>query len=532
MKLVESSADIRRKKRVFFCVFAVAILCLSGIHIVMRSSKAMSMRYIMGFALEDCVRLVDFQLFLLLILSLVCFGVLYAVFFSRLKYELLFTLAAFGFGLIYLLSLTPLAVPDEATHFSTIYELSCRLPGCRGIADFGDMSGFANHDSVCNGYLRIMDQFGGASAASGLGKGDNPSVLSNMWTLVYVVEYVPQIIGVALAMLLGRNMVTAFLLGRFFNLAFYCLCVFLAVRRAPRFKLMFGFAGLMPMALQQAASLSYDSFVNALALILLSSILKAIFDESPLRLGDFLFIYVTAVILTPAKGVYAVFILLFFFVPKDKFPLMGKGKGFWASLLVLSCAGFFALISLPQMIRILGDTRPGFEVTGESQNTLAQALSDPIGTLRIFVDTFNIYILDWLGDAVGSDLGTYAIKVPGWLVPGYVGCLLLAVQNEREAAPSLPRGFKGCCVGASAFVILAFMLTMYFAWISTADRIIYGVQGRYFTPIIPLLLLATNGENIRVRHEAMDKWLCAIVMLLSARSLLEVISYTMQHALG
>lgn len=521
----------RKKYRLLFTgLFAAIAAAIVLANRILRMSQAQGMRYTMGFGMEDCLRLVDFRTGMLLILTALCVFALYRLLFSAFRPERFFTLTAFGFGLLYLVGLTPLAIPDEVTHFQAIYDLACRLPLCNGIEAAGDFSGFGNHDSVCTGYLRILRDFGRAAAPVDAAVAGG-SALSQMWTLVYVAEYIPQIVGVALAMLLGRNMVTAFLLGRLCNLIFYCACLYLAIKRTPRFRLMFGFAGLMPMAIQQAASLSYDSFVNALGLLLMASMLKAIYGEGPLPLGEYLFILVTAVILTPAKGIYVVFVLFFFLIPRERFPMKGRSRGFWAAVLLLCCLGFFALISLPQMLRILGQTRPGFEVTGESQNTLARVLENPMLTVRIFAATFNVYILDWLGSAIGTQLGTYAIELPVWIIPAFAGCMLLAAQSEGHRAPELPRGFRVCCLVCSALVIFAFMVTMYFAWISVDDYIIYGVQGRYFTCIIPLLMMAATGKSLRFELKNEGRGLSVLVILLSARTFLEILSYSMSHTL-
>ena len=40
--------------------------------------------------------------------------------------------------------------------------------------------------------------------------------MSYMWTLVYPLEYVPQVLGFAISRLLSFNDVTTFMMGRFF----------------------------------------------------------------------------------------------------------------------------------------------------------------------------------------------------------------------------------------------------------------------------------------------------------------------------
>ena len=60
-----------------------------------------------------------------------------------------------------------------------------------------DPSGFSNQNNVCTGYLRVIrDLFGRGSDPNVI----QSSLMSYMWTLVYPLEYAPQVLGLNAAM--------------------------------------------------------------------------------------------------------------------------------------------------------------------------------------------------------------------------------------------------------------------------------------------------------------------------------------------
>ena len=278
---------------------------------------------VLGFSQADSVTLWSFESIIVLIMSAAVLYTVYRLLFMKNDMVRLFTALVFVFGFFFLLTISPLSVAEEVTHFEAIYELSCRLLGRSVDPAFVSFEGFSNHLNVCTGYLRVLHDFGGSYAFSGSVERD---IVSSMWTLTYFAEYIPQIIGFSIALLLGRNMVTAFMLARFFNLLFYVLCVYLALKRNSKFRTLLGLAALMPMALQQAASLSYDNFINALSFLLLASLLEAVFSGEMLSIKKLLFIFLPAALLAPAKGVYCLVIVLYLFISKESFSELKIGK--------------------------------------------------------------------------------------------------------------------------------------------------------------------------------------------------------------
>lgn len=294
------NSDKKIKTSLIVGAFAIFAALYSTMRIILRNNKLMLFRFNLGFSIEQAGILYDYQTLMVIAVSAVVAAAAIYLVRCKLRYEVIFPTLALIFGLFYMFTITPLSVPDEATHFEAIIELTSKFftePFDASVADF---YAFSNHNNVCTGYLRIIQElFGKADTTHPL----SMSIMGGMWTLTYSLEYFPQIIGYAVAHIFSFNAVTAFMLGRAFNLLFYVGCVYVALRIAPRFKLTLGLCALMPMALQQAASLSYDNFINALCFVLFAALLNLIFGtddnvqpalNAPKRHPTYIYIYISA----------------------------------------------------------------------------------------------------------------------------------------------------------------------------------------------------------------------------------------------
>lgn len=521
--------DVKKKRVLTLGVGAAVIAVLFAVRTAARPGQMLLFLYNLGFSPDVSGPLYDYETGIVLLLSAVVFGTFALLIGRELRPERLFPALAGVFGLFFLFTITLISVPDEVTHFEAIVELTNRLFGSPCDASIADFTGFTNHNNVCTGYLRIINELGDhlPSRPDSSSSVYEVDTLSTMWTLTYALEYLPQVLGFALARLCAFNGVTTFMLGRFFNLLFYVACLALAIRLAPRFKVTFGLAGLVPMALQQAASLSYDNFITSLSLVLFAAMLRVILsdgDKAAERLA-FVMIFVAAVLLAPAKGIYIAFILLFPFIPRERFT--GRiTKGACFALLIAACAAAFAVISVPSLVRIMHSTPPSFGAQGGEKYTLAFFLTNPGDAFGIFKNTFNVSFSTWVAQCIGQSLSTCNLELPTWIVPTLIVLLVLSAQNVDGEEFALPRGMRAVLAAIVFAVAVTFMLTMFLTWIRNTDKIIVGVQGRYFTPVITAALVASHGSLVHLRRDV-SRGLTMLTVLLLARTVLAIVEYTM-----
>ena len=76
--------------------------------------------------------------------------------------------------------------------------------------------------------------------------------------------------------------------------------------------------------------------------------------------------------------------------------------------------------------------------------------------------------------------------------------LLLALLRSADDGMTLPSPVRALCVGVFVVGSLAAMASMLLGWTFNTEQIIQGVQGRYFLPYLPLLLLGLRPRRVEI----------------------------------
>ena len=480
---------------------------------------------VVTYTIPRTINLKIFQNFITYLLVLVCGTVLFFRVVYKLNSEKTYAFLACGIGLLYLFVIAPLSVPDEPHHYQSSYQLSNYLLFQE--SEYGDSSDFnysqyVGHNNVSSGYNRIVADFGKPSEAG------NRILIPQPRDLSYFIEYLPQALGIVLCRTTNQNFTTTFLIGRFFNLLFYSSCVYCAVKRTPKFKTMFGLVGIMPMALHQAASFSYDGFVNGMSLVLISSILKGIYEEGWLPVADYIWIVVTGALLAPAKIVYSSILILIFLIPSQRF----SGRGKWIKGIALIFFISFCTILIFNFSRLISLAVPDSNAlnwAGEHNYTWEFILHHPWKTLTIFIKTFTISIIGWIRGAIGTSMSGLTLPLPGWISLSYIGLFFFSSLLEtRRSTIEVELIHKIFFILVSLSVIALVMLSLFIGWTSDSSDVILGVQGRYFIPIIPLLVM-TLSNNLFIVTRNIDKVIISGSVLLNISTLVHALNYTLAH---
>ena len=72
------------------------------------------------------------------------------------------------------------------------------------------------------------------------------------------------------------------------------------------------------------------------------------------------------------------------------------------------------------------------------------------------------------------------------------------------------------------------MLCMFLTWTSDTSDTIQGIQGRYFIPIQPLILMVLNDRHIVIKRRP-DKLLVLASYLVNIAVIDQIIIYTLRH---
>lgn len=441
--------------------------------------------------------------------------------------EKLYPVCALSLGLLYLTSLTPLSVPDEAHHYQTAYEQSNVLLLRADERELGDSrdfdyTNFTLHHNTSAGYSRI------ARSVNTPGEQGQSVTIPRTRERNYFPMHLPQAMGIAASRLLNLNFIRTFWLGRLFNLLFYVLLSCWAIRIVPRFKALFFLVALAPMSLHQAASFSYDAFVNAMALLLLALLLRALLTEKPCDGRAFGTTLAVNMLLTPAKIVYYPISALALLIPETRFRNRKTRIVYLVIFFLLPI--LFMLLFRMRVLRTTAVAAAGTVVNREGVHsyTLSFLLSHPVQTAKMFIVTALKDSVYWMKCAVGALLSGLTLPLPDWIPLVYITLLILSGIHKEQEGPCLGSRVR-CTFCAVAFVVsILIMLTMCLSWTSDTSDVIMGVQGRYFIPILPLVILILNSNTLVLRRD-FDRELMLIGCLVNLAALRQIIEFTLMN---
>ena len=344
-------------------------------------------------------------------------------------------------------------------------------------------------------------------------------------------------LGVLAGFLLRLGFIPTLFLGRLTNLVFFAFLSAWAVKRTPVAKAVFAAVALLPMTLHLAASYSRDSNLLALCLLFAALVLDLAFGPRE-KLGwkQLILPALAGLLIVPSKIVYFPLTLLVFLIPAARLGRYSKAVkgGFLALCLVCFffnaggqvilndfmsgntqvAAGAASTSVSSEMTVTAESTAEPAQSTTESTSsavqtseepaahpseeapvqddsvcyTLPYILSHPLDTLelaiRSVVENGDHYVKTLIG-------GTLSYFDPGvqiawtWVAALMILLALAWLQPGFE----LPVWAKALCL-LIGLACCGLAVLGCISWTPTYYTTIYGLQGRYFLPVLCLLLLA------------------------------------------
>lgn len=171
----------------------------------------------------------------------------------------------------------------------------------------------------------------------------------------------------------------------------------------------------------------------------------------------------------------------------------------------------FVIRWLPLLGEVTSMTGPDGEALHYSVGYL---LSHPLETIDIYWNTLLTRGGTHLTEMLGDNLGWRTISVSNLLTSILLVLLLLspnAVGDRPDWSAGKGRGLIVLGVLLSVFLVATGILVGY---TSAGQKSIIGIQGRYFVPLLPAMLLATANDMVRLNPRHVRRlWMAAIITL-------------------
>ena len=325
---------------------------------------------------------------------------------------------------------------------------------------------------------------------------------------IQCIKHLPAGVGFYLGILLRLPIITCTHMAELFAAAFFVFMGCITIKIAPIKKEVFAFCMLIPETLQQCTSVNYDAVLIPCSMFLFAFILHLYYREEKVGWKDVLVIATVTIVIVVTKIPYAAISLCVLIIPASHYELnIGKKieiasliRRFWYLVLMLAMlAGFFYVYSrrhTPDMKTLVSDIMSFPEFlkllwrTGDHLGYYhIQQLVGMFGWLDSVVSSIYIIIffsvMVYLNSCITETVeGKIGIVRRAWLL-----LISIIIFMFIEAA------IQSYTYEYLDWDRLAGIST-YRSYISDLDMIL-GVQGRYWIPILPIILVSFSGETKR-----------------------------------
>ena len=490
---------------------------------------------------------------LILLTCVTILGGLALVLFCNVKEHVLYLVLAIGFGVVTLFDLTPLYGFDMRFQFDSAYILSNELLGLEGAvqapsAADSEVNNVHYYRRVCDDYYTFQYYYTNSVSDNytdvyqsiynlRVDEGEDELILvesaqgfvsDQLWIL-----YFPQAVGFTIARLLKLNFIPMLQMGRMASYAVFVLLMFFAIRALPFGKRLFLILGLLPAVMTQTVSITRDATIFSLSFFLVAKVLQAAYAEHKPTVWNWIIIVGVSALLAPCKAVYLPMAFLWLLVIYRQYVYGQKADWKKVALRTLCCTMpivislvLFSSVSIPSMLGQLFSSLIPKASAAEETVSAAAGLTETAAVSATY--TFS-YICSHLPEALMVFANTFRQELGMYLVNAIqlfeidlgssdamtvLILFLLVIEScriggERERIQPGERYF-GLLVAAGVLLLTALASMQ---WTSVGTYTLYGLQGRYLTPALPLICFALmNNRVVRIsgKSEVFVKACCCV----------------------
>ncbi|MBQ3280074.1 DUF2142 domain-containing protein [Candidatus Saccharibacteria bacterium] len=412
------------------------------------------------------------------------------------KIEKIFLILSLIIGSIYVLVLPIGRVPDEASHFFRVYEITeghfvsesdenHTFAGSVQPENIILVSKFANQNVT---YSEVLNNLG-------LQASEEKTFIATSAYGYSPLAYTPQIAGMFIGKILHLPFLISAYIAKFFNLFFCITILYLCIKYIPFLKKFIFLLAFLPISMQSMASLSADApiFVSAIALI--TFVLYSIYSrKEAFNKKHFFIILALCLFISISKIVYAPLCFILFCIPKERFGGKDiKRKLFWifgTGTIVVAAYLIWYFISPPTI------------TVSDASGQISLIIHNPIKYFSIVIHSISSNAMMYLSGAFGGYLEWFNI-VPSkfYIFLSLIIFIVLCIKTRPKYI--IPKDLKILSILLFALISFAIFTAMFVTWTKSGETIIDGVQGRYFLPImllIPIWFLPAQRTPIENRN--------------------------------
>ena len=411
----------------------------------------------------------------------------------------IFFVITFILGNIYSL-LTPLfAGSDEEYHFYRIYEIASGNLITPKIKENVYGSNMPMSIELIKGnkgnYTKYIDTVKSFNLSLEKNKTMSFGNYYGTTSIYPFVQYLPQSIIVALARILNLKPTLIAYIARYSGFIFWLFMCTYAIKIIPCKKNFLFLLLISPASISFATVMSGDTVTNACIIVFISYIYKLINDNKILKIKDYIIIFILSIMISMCKLVFLPIIGLGLLVNKELFG--GIKKKYIIGIILVLTVLVFSLGWLAISSRYMSSSNKTFLQKEWIKYNPVMFL---FVIIRTYLNNFVVYIQEIVA---GNQLYHSQLNVPSFINFGYFVTLILGLFSEDNKI-KFKNIDKIWIVNLLFLIVLLISTALYIQCTAWNKGIGYpyidGIQGRYFIPVV-MLLLFINNKKIDVKKE-------------------------------
>lgn len=399
------------------------------------------------------------------------------------KYELVIAgFVIFTVGCIFLITFPEGMIPDERAHFLRAFSLSFGNFQAQKISDTSvgsvlpvAINDFANPDAIID--FNDCEFFGFINTS-----------------LYSPICYLPQIIGIRVALLFTKHIHTVFMTARWFGFLGAFVLYMLALYLLPVGRKFMLVLMMLPMAMQQMIGVTSDSMTNAFSFLFVALVLKAISDNRKLSSAKTAIITIIGTFIGMCKLVYIPLWIIMLLIPNSliKIDSNSEDPAIVKKDIIKTGFKYAAMFGIPLVICVVTNSILGKNLVPVSENVDAKAqiiyvLTHIPTVIMVVIRTIVNSSSQWFHEMTGDFLGWLNIRT----LPAVTMIILLLMYisaRDMKLTGAFASLKAKWIFGITSFAGLAMILgTLYVSWTTVGYYIIRGIQGRYYIAMLPVL---------------------------------------------
>ena len=429
----------------------------------------------------------------------------------KIKLEKLFLLTAIPLGLLYLVFVPIGRAPDEIAHYARAYSISTgdlitKKDNKGGAIDELPLMIFRGAittpgDNYKNVYNNSIDN-----------TKDTITTAFNTSAVYNFIVYTPQVMGILIGRIFNLPIITIGYLARLANLICFITLVYFSIKLIPFFKKYIYFLSLLPIVLQQSASISSDGLTLGIILFFVSYVLFLKYnDQEKINKNQFIILTISALVLSLCKIVYLPLCLLPYIIPQDKF-LNKKDKYIKITLLIIFstlCNLIWLKVASGYLLETNSGVNPGKQVE--------YVLFHPFSYIKTLLITAKETTLLLIYQGMGRFLESLEVD-QGTIYPLMSFIILFLISYFENLKSKMFENKNKIITFIILFgTIILICTSLYVQWTPLKHFMVNGLQGRYFLPLmvlVPLLFTRKKDKNINVDINGQENKYLAIYTII------------------